>query len=209
MTGLTYQIYTEPFIHMIVSPPIELYEYANSIFPEPPTLIEGYRTNIDLHDEQISNFIRSSVDRSLSEFSNEISVHYPKLNLSELRLKDRYLWSHNTPSTKENVVRGMHLDNGTKLITGLWYFKEVHDQAGGNLFLANPLTRKTKILEYSTNCMILFPNLPTSWHAVTKRKPTTISRRFINIVRESDTFLHSYNKVTNEEPKDKVINFFA
>lgn len=72
----------------------------------------------------------------------------------------------------------------------------------------NPITKKSTIFKYDSNKLIIFPNIITAWHAVTKRNSSVIPRKFINIILESDVFLHSYNKIGITEPKNKVVNNF-
>lgn len=202
------KIYTEPFLHAVVEPPIEIYEYAKKIYPEPPILAPGHRTNIDIDDTLINTYIDSVVDEAYEIFLPRLQDEYPKMDFNSLDTRRRYMFSHNTPSLNPNVIRGIHLDNGAKIVVGLWYFKEDTDDAGGDLYLMNPLTKQSTIFKYDSNKLIIFPNVMTAWHAVTKRNPSSVPRKFINIVLESDIFLHSYNKIGMTEPKDKVLNNF-
>ena len=202
------KIFTEPFIHAIVTPPAEIYEYAKHIYPVSPTLIPGYRTNLDIVDDNITRYIDSVVDEAYNTFLPNLQEEYPKMDFNTLSKRSRYLFSHNTPSLNPNVIRGLHLDNGTKIIVGLWYFKDDEDTAGGDLYLMNPITKKSTIFKYDSNKLIIFPNIITAWHAVTKRNSSAIPRKFINIILESDVFLHSYNKIGITEPKNKVVNNF-
>ncbi len=199
---------TDPFPHLIIKPDYEIYEYAKSVYPYPSELRPGLRTNEDLRDERLNEYLGHVVDVAYSQFESTLKQEYPKMNFDSLNKSKRYLFSYNTPNETTNIVRGLHLDNGTKIIVGLWYFKDPDDNAGGDLFLANPLTKQSTTFKYSENAMILFPNTTKAWHAVTARQPTMKMRRFINIILESDVFLHSYNKTTAEEPKDKVVNNF-
>ena len=202
------KIYTDPFLHSVTEPPEDIYEYARSIYPQPPILMPGYRTNIDIVDSTINMYIDSVVDKAYTEFLPRLQEEYPKMDFNSLDKRRRYMFSHNTPSLNPNVIRGIHLDNGAKIVVGLWYFKEDNDDAGGDLYLMNPLTKQSTIFKYDSNKLIMFPNVITAWHAVTKRNPSSIPRKFINIVLESDIFLHSYNKTGLIEPKDKVLNNF-
>lgn len=202
------KIYTEPFLHAVIEPPLEIYDHARKIYPAPPILAPGHRTNIDIEDDTINTYIDLVVDEAYERFLPRLQEEYPKMDFSSLDTRRRYMFSHNTPSVNPNVIRGIHLDNGAKIVVGLWYFKEEADNAGGDLYLMNPLTKQTTIFKYDSNKLIIFPNVMTAWHAVTERNPSSIPRKFINIVLESDTFLHSYNKTGMAEPKDKVLNNF-
>lgn len=198
----------DPFPHLIIEPDVDIYEYAKSVYPYPSELKPGIRTNEDLTDERISTYLNGVVQTAYEQFEPVLQAEYPKMDFDSLEKRHRYLFSYNTPNQSTNIVRGLHLDNGTKIIVGLWYFKDPNDDAGGDLFLVNPLTKQSKTFEYAENKIILFPNIMTAWHAVTARKPTLNMRRFINIILESDTFLHSYNKTSIEEPREKVVNNF-
>lgn len=202
------QIYTEPFQHVVITPPIEIFEYAKTIYPDPPLTASASRTNIDIRDDKLNSYIDSVVDDAYEAFLPRLQEEYPKMDFSTLSTKRRYLFSHNTANQTPNVIRGLHIDNGTKVIVGLWYFKDENDDAGGDLYLMNPITKQTKIFKYDTNKLIIFPNIMTSWHAVTRREPSKIARKFINIVMESDILLHSYNKTGINEPRDKLVNNF-
>lgn len=199
---------TDPFPHLVIKPDVEMYEYAKSVYPHSSELRPGLRANEDLKDEKLSTYLDCVVDVAYNQFEQVLKDEYPKMDFSTLNKNKRYLFSYNTPNESTNVIRGLHLDNGKKIIVGLWYFKDPDDEAGGDLFLANPLTKQSTVFKYQENAMILFPNTTVAWHAVTARKPTLKTRRFINIILESDTFLHSYNKTTIEEPKEKVVNNF-
>lgn len=202
------KIFTEPFIHAVVTPPVEVYEYAKHIYPVPPTLIPGCRTNLDVVDDNITQYLDSVVNEAYSVFLPRLQEEYPKMDFNSLNKKSRYLFSHNTASLGSNVIRGLHLDNGTKIVVGLWYFKEDDDDAGGDLYLMNPITKQSTTFKYDSNKLIIFPNIITAWHAVTKRNASVVPRKFINIVLESDVFLHSYNKIGIVEPRNKVVNNF-
>ena len=45
-------------------------------------------------------------------------------------------------------MRNLHIDNGNKLVTGLWYFRHENEEYGygGNLILHNPITKEEKYL---------------------------------------------------------------
>jgi hypothetical protein len=201
-------IYTNPFPHAVITPPEDIYNYVKSVYPAAPTLDPGARTNLEVSDTRITTYLDSVLIEAFEAFLPTLSLEYPKMNFSSIQTAKRYLFSHNTPNLKPNVIRGLHLDNGTKIVVGLWYFKDSDDDAGGDLFLVNPHTKQSTIFKYDTNKLIIFPNLLTSWHAVTQRAPSSVPRKFINIVMESDIYLHSYNKVGNQEPKVKVVNNF-
>ncbi len=199
---------TDPFPHLVVEPDDEIYQYAKSVYPYPSELKPGIRANEELNDVRLTAYLDSLLANAYERFESVLKEEYPKMDFDSLKTTKRYLFSFNTPNQSTNVVRGLHLDNGTKIIVGLWYFREPDDEAGGDLFLVNPLTRRSTTFKYAENKIILFPNTTKAWHAVTARKPTLNMRRFINIILESDTFLHSYNKTSIDEPREKVVNNF-
>ena len=91
-------------------------------------------------------------------------------------------------------MRNLHIDNGNKLVTGLWYFRHENEEYGygGNLILHNPITEEEKIFEYGENKIVLFPNTPISWHRITIRKCSEHPRRFICMRLETKLKLHNY-----------------
>lgn len=202
------EIYTEPFLHIVITPPVDIYKYAESIFPEPPTILPGLRTNNKIHDMDIHNYLNDIVDEAYKVFLPRLQEEYPKMDFTSLNKRKKYLFSHNTASSTPNIIRGLHLDHGSMIVLGMWYFKEDGDTAGGDLYLMNPITKKTMTFEYGSNKLILFPNLLTSWHAITQRNATNVPRKFINILLESDTALHSYSRDGQHEPRKKVVNNF-
>jgi len=202
------QIYTNPFPHAVITPPEDLYNYVKSVYPDAPTLIPGSRTNLEVYDARVTTYLDSVLATAFEAFLPDLKLEYPKMDFNSIQPVKRYLFSHNTPNLTPNVIRGLHLDNGTKIVVGLWYFKDSEDDAGGDLFLVNPRTKQNTIFKYDSNMLIIFPNLLTSWHAVTQRAASSMPRKFINIILESDIYLHSYNKIGNQEPTVKVVNNF-
>ena len=57
--------------------------------------------------------------------------------------------------------------------------------------------------------MIVFPNTLRSWHRVKERLPSKINRKFINMLVEQNTSLHSYTRDSkgNDEFKN-VKNYY-
>ena len=141
-------------------------------------------------------------------------TNYPKLvNSEEFRLDCRILYSENKPSSTGYKIRGWHLDTGDKHLVGLWYFKHPDEEDdGGDLLLMNPVTKDHKKIKYERNKIIIFPNLPTAWHAVTPRKPSKYPRRYINLLVESpDITLHNYRRMglsVDDEFRGKFINYY-
>ncbi len=108
-------------------------------------------------------------------------------------------------------MRKLHLDNGNKMVSGLWYFKDPDDDDGGDLILYNPLTKEKDIFKYDTNKIILFPNLPISWHTITRREKSQYPRRFVCLVMESSTVvLHNYklDNFKDVQTYEETVNYY-
>lgn len=113
----------------------------------------------------------------------------------------RALFSSQPASESPTKTRGRHLDNGKKVLIGLWYFADPDDTAGGDLIV------KGMTVPYAPNTMVIFPNTPDAWHEVTPRGPSKHTRRFINFFFETDIPLHNYarNMLGRDQPNAKVL----
>lgn len=117
--------------------------------------------------------------------------------------------SGNTPVREVSSVRGIHIDVGFKLFTGLLYLRPDYDDTqGGDLEIrrfkpglsAKKKLRKIQVsqelsvaaedtelvstVRYRKNVLVLFINTIESLHAVTPRSPTPTPRMFMNLVAE-------------------------
>jgi len=115
--------------------------------------------------------------------------------------------SGNTPVREICAVRGLHIDKGDKLFSGLLYLRPDGDNSmGGDLEIrrfksgmsAEKKQRKVHFdfsiedrhtelvstVRYEKNVLVLFINTLESLHAVTPRAPTDKLRLFMNIVAE-------------------------
>ena len=210
--------HTEPFLHITASLDVDFYQKVNDswnkVKHEKYTEYTGNRSNILLEDGEIYNELAGLMLHCNQRFGIELIKYYPKLIDEDLELKCRILYSENKATDTEYKIRGWHLDTGDKLMVGLWYFKHPdEDNDGGDLLLMNPTTKEIKKFEYGTNQLIIFPNLPTSWHAVTPRKPSKYPRRYVNLLLEigQDKKLHNYQRVANSvdsEFRGKLINYY-
>ena len=107
----------------------------------------------------------------------------------------------NTPVERSSSVRTAHVDDETKIFSGLFYMKPEDDPTpGGDLALYRTLNQVTRfgghyvepaeieqadLIEYSANRFVGFVNSARSIHGVTPRPVTPNIRRYINFVVET------------------------
>lgn len=181
-----------PFPHQVLEGNNGIYEYAlNNWICEGKS--PGTRSNVLIKDKIIHNYCEKIMADSYSLFLPTLRKEYPLWNFDE-PLKFRFQYSTNIPNTQVYSSRDWHLDSGNKVIIGLWYFKEIDDTAGGNLQITNGRGEPISEIKYDQNVMIIFPNTLNSWHRVKERKVSGIKRRFINMLVEQETKLHSYRR---------------
>jgi hypothetical protein len=150
------------------------------------------RSNIVIEDDKINTILNDISLGILSRSKDIFETVYPKLVYEKLTGICSNLFSENPPN-EAYQMRKLHIDNGNKLVTGLWYFKhEDEKDDGGHLTLHNPKTKEEKIFEYGANKIVLFPNTPVSWHYITDRKESKYPRRFICMRLEARLKLHDY-----------------
>lgn len=122
--------------------------------------------------------------------------------------------SGNTPVHEASSVRGLHVDKGDKLFSGLFYLRPDDDTTqGGDLeiyrfrpglpgwrrarafdkYSVDPgATEWVATIPYRKNTLILFINSLEALHGVTVRQPTSHCRLFMNLVGEVDPPLYRY-----------------
>ena len=150
------------------------------------------RSNIIIENDKINTILNDISLGILSKSKNVFETVYPKLDYEKLTGMCSHLFSENPPN-RAYPMRKLHIDNGNKLVTGLWYFKHPDEKDdGGNLVLHNPTTKEEKTFEYGENKIVLFPNTPLSWHYITDRKESKYPRRFICMRLEAKLKLHNY-----------------
>jgi len=208
----------DPFPHIKGSIDQDLYEDVikewDNITHKEYNVATGNRSNIPLENLELFSKISSIMMQCYEVFANDFIVEYPKLADKQFKLKPRILYSENKASELPYKIRGWHLDTGDKFLVGLWYFKhqDEEENSGGDLLLMNPTTKKTTVIKYEANSFIIFPNLTSSWHAVTPRKPSKYPRRYINLLLESpDIRLHNYMRTGNtvdDEFRGKLENYY-
>jgi hypothetical protein len=108
----------------------------------------------------------------------------------------RIQYSENSASNIEKLIRGWHLDAGSKQMIVLWYFRDKRDSStGGNLQLMNSATGVKREIPYEPNSIVIFPNFINCWHSISPRSPSDVPRRFLNIVIEKwddEEKMHQY-----------------
>ena len=111
----------------------------------------------------------------------------------------------NTPSSETLSVKTPHVDKRQTLLAGLFYMREADDtSAGGDLdfytwkraprFLVNRMilpsdVTKVSTVGYDKNTLVCFVNSPTSVHGVSPRGPSSLPRRYINFIVETNFHL--------------------
>jgi len=114
--------------------------------------------------------------------------------------------AYNSVTEAKNII-GWHIDNGNKLISGLFYLKEKSDVADdGHLQLTDGKDRLIKEIQYENNVFVLWPNLTNSWHRATVRYPTSNLRRIINFAMYSDGLKKYHDYFTDKhDTHDKTV----
>jgi hypothetical protein len=212
--------YKDPFPHFAGSMDQDLYDQVNlswnDIQHNKYSQNAGNRSNILMQDGELYSRISNFIFSSYNTLVNDIALNYPRLlEVQEIPLKTRILYTENQATDYDYKIRGWHLDTGDKFLVGLWYFKhpDEPDNTGGDLMLMNPKTKQTKIFPYGANQLVIFPNIPTAWHAITPRKPCKYPRRYINLILESpEITLHNYKRSgtsVDDEFRGNLVNNFA
>ncbi len=146
----------------------------------------------------------------LDAFAAEIRRIFPEVAVDDLRVGRRYtdvdadlmidaILALNTPARRRTSVTKPHTDNPEKLISGMLYFAEPGDTAGGDLIIhrriraARPRDTKwpsrraieeARRVRYQPNTAVFLLNTPWSVHDVSPRAPSPLPRRFVNFVLE-------------------------
>ena len=169
------------------------------------------RSNIVIKNPQISDELTKLGNHIIMESESIFEKYYPKLGRIPIADNAHHLFSENPPFKETIEMRKLHLDNGNKMLTGLWYFKHPDDDSGADLILYNPITKEKDTFKYDTNKIVLFPNLPISWHTITDRAPSKYPRRFITMVMESSTIvLHNYKlkNFKDVQTYEETVNYY-
>jgi hypothetical protein len=194
------EVSRKPFAHIVMSGCPDVYASARSTFlkRKNPILDTGRRDNVLIvNNDVVVDYLNQITDDAFGLFHDDLADHYP--NWKPTTSCKRFMYCHNAASNKPFIARDWHIDNGSKLLSGLWYMPHDDDDAGGDLLLKNSANGDVHRVEYKANNLILFPNLTTSWHKVDTRKPSKFNRNFINIVLESHypMLFHDYQRDEN------------
>ena len=169
------------------------------------------RSNIVIKNKDISDELTRIGNHIITESESIFSKYYPKLGRIPEADNAHHLFSENPPFNTTIEMRKLHLDNGNKMVTGLWYFKHPDDCGGADLVLYNPITKEQDVISYDTNKIILFPNLPISWHTITNRHASMHPRRFVTLVMESSTIVLDNYKLKNfkdTQTYEETVNYY-
>lgn len=147
-----------------------------------------------LEDNFLEHLIEVYPSRDKDYFTNLINI--------------RAAYGSNNKCDDRTDIKGIHLDNGDKIYTGMIYLKEYSDTTvGSNIVLQSydnygNITSEKEI-EYKSNVALFWPTTYNSWHYVQPRNPSPNNlRRFINYVAEGVDSLHNYtNKDFNNVKK--------
>ena len=136
-----------PWPHFVGSLDEEMYYHAFRFWETDEKLksynISKNRSNIEIKDEILVNYL-TEVGLQVKNESEKLGIfekYYPKLK-KKIQCNDiKFTYSENPITDKGYPLRDWHLDLGNKIVTGLWYFKNVKEEDdGGDLILGNPHT---------------------------------------------------------------------
>ena len=144
--------------------------------------------------------------------SNAVTRDISKISKGALALDAQI--SGNTPTTHPSAPRGVHFDSPNALYGGLYYLRDHLDNSvGGDLqiwkwadgynfrkksgeYRESVPKKHVELVEtvpYKLNTLVLFMNSIDSLHSVTIRQPTNHTRKFINLLADSDSNYFSLN----------------
>ncbi len=151
------------------------------------------RSDIFVKDDKINTVLSEVILGAFNKSKDIYKKFYPRFDADRVWLNTQHSFAENPLTDKGFPMRKLHMDNGNKLVTGLWYFKnENEEDDGGHLTLHNPITKEEEEFRYKENSILLFPNTPISWHYITDRKSSKYPRRFICMRAEAKIKLHNY-----------------
>ena len=157
------------------------------------------KNNLPSSIADVLNLIDSSPELAEllhNQFAAALTAEYTTMSADNFKTftkrKSTYGCYNYTPS--QTPLKGLHLDNGKKIYSGMIYFREDSDTtAGSELLLWDESQSLEKVIPYKKNLAIFWPNLTNTWHSVSDRMPSADNlRRYINVLIEGDTKLHDY-----------------
>ena len=187
------EVLTVPIPHSVTSLDAGVYKYAVASWMSSKGVNHELRYNIPIHDTFISSYINDVTYRAYELLLPYIKEAYPKWIPNKLTIRSQF--AGNLKSDHSYRMRDWHLDNGNKVVIGLWYFKHPDDSNDAGLHISNGTSEK--LIPYQENTIVFLPNLPNSWHKVGERLTWTHERRFINIVIEQQQTFHDYTRDHN------------
>ena len=123
-----------PWPHFVGSLDEEMYYHAFRFWETDEKLksynISKNRSNIEIKDEILINYL-TEVGLQVKNESEKLGIfekYYPKLK-KKIQCNDiKFTYSENPITDKGYPLRDWHLDLGNKIVTGLWYFKNVKEE---------------------------------------------------------------------------------
>jgi|LakMenEpi03Aug12_release.lakeMendotaPanAssembly.Ray.scaffolds.fasta_scaffold387393_1 hypothetical protein len=184
------------------------------------TEIIAHHTSQAFLDEVLNVFQSSLLSMYTHHFPNADSLLGSKAVTRDISTRSKGALaldaqiSGNTPTTLPSAPRGVHFDSPNALYGGLYYLRDHQDDSvGGDLQIwkwahsynyrkksgeyREAVPRKhvelVEIIPYKLNTFVLFINSIDSLHSVTVRQPTKHTRKFINLLADSDSNYFSLN----------------
>lgn len=184
------ELITAPLPYLIGKLDNDLYQLCIDTWPIYKEVNHEGRYNVSVTDEKIVTGLTNVTKKCITKLLPFLLTEYPKWKPSKLNVKFQY--AGNIVSDKSYKMRDWHLDNGNKIFIGLWYFKHPDDTDDAGLHISNG--KEVVYIPYSENQLVFIPNLTNAWHKVGERNIWTHERRFINIVVETDIYVHDYRR---------------
>jgi len=184
------EVVIEPIPHIVMNLDPEMYDYCKKNWKASEDVNTELRYNAAIEDQTISTYLKKVMSEAFVLLLPFLKDTYPKW--SPTTLSARFQFSGNLKSDHPYSMRDWHLDNGNKVVIGLWYFKDPNDSNEAGLHISNGVDEK--VIPYDENTIVFLPNLPNAWHKVGNRSVWTHERRFVNIVVEQREMLHDYKR---------------
>tara|TARA_X000001036_G_scaffold423546_1_gene447595 strand:+ start:1366 stop:2184 length:819 start_codon:yes stop_codon:yes gene_type:complete len=192
------------------------------------------------HDFILYHTSREFLDKIIDIFYNDLKIYFPNISFEKLDLEKCGLRNDvnnskknfvldcqpgiNTKVTSKKSVRGAHVDNPHELIGGLFYFKNIKDNSGGDLkiFKTNKKIyfhqkaevynerdiQLYKTIKYQPNNVFFFVNSPISIHSVTERNRSEFMRRLTNIIVERYIDGYNFRLPRKKNFFQKIVKYF-
>lgn len=149
--------------------------------------------------KDVLNLLDTSTDLAnllYDQFSDSLAATYTTLSKEYFKtfVKRKSTYGCYNYTQTRTPLKGLHLDNGKKIYSGMIYLREDTDTTSDSeLLLWSESQTLEKVIPYTKNLAIFWPNLPNTWHSVSDRMPSeTNLRRFINVAFEGLVKLHDY-----------------